>query len=250
MATAYYLRRSIATMLGAGLVGISGWFSFTHTGDFVAPIAAIVGTGMLHFGEHAWSEKQRLRAMAFVVLSMLAILICLLAVLDRTSTAYDKTIHGRQTENLPREEARKALTQVEAEATAAEAAASVECTSGRGSRCKGMEERADAARRRVVEARTQLVQLGSVTAIDPMARRLAALLPLSEVSIGLLQPLLLPIWLELSGLVLLTYGLSPDRRQVEKATPKRRRRKLRQTANAKPRSMVGKPGPRLVANAP
>jgi hypothetical protein len=241
------LRRSIATALGAGLVGLSGWFSYHHTGDLAAPIAAIVGAAMLHFCEAAWSEGQRMRAVAFAALAALASFICLLAVLDRTATAYDRSVQGRQSENLPRDEARKAVARVEAEATAAEAAASAECTSGRGRRCATLEERAGAARQRVKEARAELVQLGSAIAVDPMARRLAALLPVSEATIGLVQPLMLPVWLELSGLVLLTYGLSPGHAGRRQAAAQRRRRKSRKTAaRHRFRPSVGRPELKVV----
>jgi hypothetical protein len=182
---------------------------------------------MLHFAEAAWSERQRLRAVAFAGLATLASLICLTAVLDRVATAYDARIQGRQSENLPRVEAQKVLATAEAAAKASEVAAAAECTSGRGARCKGLEERAEAARRRVTEARTELVKLGSATVEDPMARRLAALLPVSEAWIGTAQPLMLPVWLELSGLVLLTYGLAP--RLQTAPTKKIRRRKKKRT---------------------
>ena len=209
------VRRSIATTLGAGLVGISGYFSWSHTGDLVAPVAACVGAAMLHFGEAAWAERQRVKAVAFAALATLASLICLLAVLDRVATAYDTKLSGRQSENLPRVEAQKALTAAEATAKADEAAAAAECGSGRGTRCTGLEQRADVSRRRVTEARNELVRLGSAIVEDPAAKRLAALLPVSEGTIGLLTPLMLPVWLELSGLVLLTYGLAPRHKPVK-----------------------------------
>jgi hypothetical protein len=48
---------------------------------------------------------------------------------------------------------------------------------------------------------------------------------LSEAQIGTVQPPLLPVWLEVSGLVLLTYGLSSARREAPVEKPQRRARK-------------------------
>ena len=81
----------------------------------------------------------------------------------------------------------------------ARCSAVAECTSGRGPKCEGLEDRADAARRRVAEAGTELVRLGSGIVEDRAAKRLAAFLPVSEGTIGLATPLILPVWLELSG---------------------------------------------------
>jgi hypothetical protein len=249
---AYRLRRIAATVMGAGLVGLSGWFTWQHTSDMTAPIAAIVGAAMLHFCEAAWAERQRLRAIAFAALAALASLICLTAVLDRVATTYDTKLQGRQSENLSRVEAEKALTTAEATAQAAEAAALAECTSGRGPRCKGLEERADGARQRVAEARAELVRLGSAIVVDPAARRLAAILPVSEATIGLAQPLMLPVWLELSGLVLLTYGLAPGAPKAPSkpagAKARRKRRTPRKPAPKAPaKATAGKPSLKLVA---
>jgi len=171
-------------------------------------------------------------------------------VLDRVATAYDTRVQGRQSENLSRTMAEKAMVAAEAEVGAAETAATAECTSGRGPRCKGLEERADAARRRVEEARTELVRLGSATVIDPAARRLAALLPISEAQFGLVQPLMLPVWLELSGLVLLTYGLAPRHQPAvpPKIKARRKRRAPRKPAPKAPaKAAAGRPSLQLVA---
>jgi hypothetical protein len=243
--TTYYLRRSAATVMGAGLVGLSGWFSYAHSGDVTGPIAAIVGATMLHFAEHAWSEKQRLRAVSLGALSALALLTCLSFVLDRVATAYDAKLQDRQSGNLSRSEARKALDQAEATAKLAEQAAVAECSSGRGLRCREAEGRADAARQRVAETRSRLVQAGAQVAEDPMARRLAAVTGVGEAAIALYQPLMLPVWLELSGLVLLTYGLSPGSQAPKEAVARKRTKRVRRTRH-RFKASVGKPVLRAV----
>jgi hypothetical protein len=99
------------------------------------------------------------------------------------------------------------------------------------------QDREAAARQRVDEARTKLAGVGAHTVEDPLARRLAATLPVSEGAIQLYLPLLLPVWLELSDLVLVRFGLAPPRREVRS---KARRRRAKQ--KAKPHKS---PTPRL-----
>jgi hypothetical protein len=48
------------------------------------------------------------------------------------------------------------------------------------------------------------------------------MLSVSEAQYELVQPLMLPIWLELSGLLLLTFGLSAPRLVVAKPEPKKK----------------------------
>ena len=230
--TTYYLRRTVATTLGVGLVGLSGYFSWHHTGDLIAPIAAVVGAAMLHFAEAAWSERQRIRAVAFAALAALASLICLLAVLDRVATAYDtKLVVGSQT-TCHGSRLRRPWPRQKPQQRPTRRPLRLECGSGRGSRCTGLEQRADISRRRVTEARNKLVRLGSAIVEDPAAKRLAAFLPVSEGTIGLATPLLLPVWLELSGLVLLTYGLAPRHKPVKQ--PRLGKTKKKRCAPRKP----------------
>ena len=59
------VRRAAATVIGATLLSLSGWYSWVHFHDVTAPIAVLVGAGMLHFAEVSWHERFRLRAMLF-----------------------------------------------------------------------------------------------------------------------------------------------------------------------------------------
>src|SRR5262245_33414856 len=157
-------QRVAASLIGAGLVGLSGYLTWEHSHDFTAPIAAVVGAGMFHFGETAWRARRWLTGTLLGLLGLLAVAISLAAVIDRTSSRYDAATQSRASENLPRKEAEKALTKAEKALEAAEAEASVECRSGDGPKCKGLERRANEARERVKEARTELSKLGAHTA--------------------------------------------------------------------------------------
>jgi hypothetical protein len=248
----YRIQRGVASLIGAGLVGLSGWYSWMHFHDVSAPIAAVVGAGMFHFGEVALKSRRWLTATLFGALGLLAVVISLTAVIARTSSAYDERIQSRQSENLSRIQAQKAVDEAKEVAAQAEAQAAAECSSGRKLKCKGLEERATEARQRVDQARTQLVQLGAHTAEDPGARRIAAMIPgLSEAQYGLLQPLLLPMWLELSGLSLLTYGLSKPKVQAKAPKAKRKRKKrkaLGTPSGPKTARVVARPALKLVVN--
>jgi hypothetical protein len=66
------------------------------------------------------------------------------------------------------------------------------------------------------------------------------MLSVSEAKHGLVQPLMLPVWLELSGLLLLTFGLSAPR-PVAKPEPKKKAK------SRKKKPCLGK-GPQPSAN--
>jgi hypothetical protein len=241
MATQFFtVQRVAASLVGAGLVGLSGWFTWEHSHDVTAPIAAIVGAGMFHFGENAWRARRWLTALLLGALGLLAVLISLLAVIDRTSSRYDAANQSRASENVPRDQAQKALAREEKALEKAEADASAKCRSGDGLKCKSLKLLATEARERLAKARTEFTKLGARTAEDPAARRIAAVLGVSEAQVGMMQPLLLPVWLELSGLVLLTYGLSSPTRLPEAPAekPKRKARKQKQ-APRKPAAQSG-----------
>jgi hypothetical protein len=87
-----------------------------------------------------------------------------------------------------------------------------------------LEARADISRQRLEAARTELAQAGVVPS-DPQARRLAAILPVSEEPIQLYQPLILPIAISVLGLLLIAVGAHTPKRHMAKKRRGRRKRK-------------------------
>jgi hypothetical protein len=84
-----------------------------------------------------------------------------------------------------------------------------------------MEKREEAARQRVVKARSELVGLGAETAEDPTAGILGA----HAATLRLAVLLGLPLWLELAAPVVLAYGFAPAPcKEVPESKHKRRRR--------------------------
>jgi hypothetical protein len=74
----------------------------------------------------------------------------------------------------------------------------------------------------------------------------------SEAQIGTVQPLLLLVWIELSGIVLLTFGLSARHSSVVEQPKRRRGRKKRRLPRTPPTSSAAmrrhSAKPRLVSS--
>src|SRR5262245_33613862 len=131
MATqSFTAQRITASLVGVGLVGLSGYFTWEHTHDVTAPIAAVVEAGMFHFAETAARARRWLTALLLGALGLLAVLISLLAVIDRTSSRYDAQTQSRVSENLPRVAAQQAVDEAKKALATAEAEATAECRSG------------------------------------------------------------------------------------------------------------------------
>ena len=234
----YLVLRIVAIVMALGLTGYSAWLSWSHFGEPTGPIAAVTGAGLFVFGEYAWRDRQWLRALFLFGLGALALVISATAVLHRVSAAQEAHLQSARSGNLPSIEADKALKAEEKALAATGAAAEAECRSGRGARCAALEQREQAARQRVAEARSKLVGLGAKTAENPGAQVLAALLPISADTYQQMAPALLPVWLELTAPLLLSIGLAPPRRQAKAQRQKRRKRKKRLGRKPGPPSAV------------
>lgn len=86
------------------------------------------------------------------------------------------------------------------------------------------------------------MRLGATIAEDSLAKHLAAYTGVSEANVQLWQPVMLPAWLDLSGLVLITYGLGrPPKRQSAKPARKatrKREKPAKRTAKVLPFARV------------
>ena len=185
----------------------------------------MTGAGLFVFGEYAWRDRQWLRALFLLGLGALALVISGTAVLHRVSATQETHLQSARSSNLPRLEAHKALTDAKETLAAASAAAEGECRSGRGVRCAGLEQREEAARQRVADARAKLIGLGAQVAEDPGARVLAELLQIKAETYQRVAPALLPFWLELTAPLLLSIGLALPHRQAKAQVRKRNRKR-------------------------
>jgi hypothetical protein len=219
----YIALRIVAMAMALGLTGYSAWLSWAHFGEPTGPIAAVTGAGLFVFGEYAWRDRQWFRSVLLFGLGAIALVISGTAVLHRVAATQAAQLQAARSANLPRLEAQKALSEAREALAAASAAAAAECRSGRGSRCQGLEQREDGARQRVADARSKLTGLGAEVEVDPGARRIAAILPVSVEAYQAASPAFLPLWLELTAPLLLSVGLSPSRRKVPKVKQRRKR---------------------------
>jgi len=127
------------------------------------------------------------------------------AAVERTGGARDAANKDRQAIAQHIALKREAVKDAKVVADEDELAAKTECVSGRKARCLGLEARANLSRQRLETARTAVAQAG-VVPTDPQARRLAAILPVSEEAIQLYQPLVLPLAIAALGLLLIAVG--------------------------------------------
>lgn len=239
------IRRGVSTLAGSTLVGLAAWYAWEHFKDPAAPIAAVFGAVMLHLGQHAWRSQQRALACSLAALSVFALLISLTAVIGRVASQNDVRSHTIASSNEMRRLAEVEEAEAKADRDAAARIALAECSRAdnpkadpRGPKCIAAEKREKEARERLDAARERLALMGVAKVEDSGARRLAAILPLTEAQIALYQPLLLPIWLELSGLALLTFGLSHRTAEPPEKIRRKKRRTKRTRRESRPSNVV------------
>ena len=231
--TTYRILRGAAIGLGSGLTAYSGWLSWTLHYDPMGPIAAITGAGLFIFAEHSWQDRRKIKAGLLFGLGLLALVISGTAVWHRVAASQETRLQATRSDNLPRIMAEQAVTDAKEMLGKATDDAQQECRSGRRAKCEGAEQREEAARRRVEEARTKLAGLGAKRDEDPGAASMATLIPwLSIEAYQRAAPALLPLWLELAAPLLLSLGLSPGRHAP--AAVKRKKRAKRKRAPRKP----------------
>jgi hypothetical protein len=191
-------------------------------GAVVTAVAAILPI----LAARLWGKGRRMLAVLLWAALVPALSLIFTAAVERTGGARDAAQRDRQVVAQQIELAREAVKDAKAVADSNEAAAKAECATGRGARCHGLEARADQSRQRLEAARTALAQAG-VVPVDPQARRLAAILPVSEGAVQLYQPLVLPLAISLLGILLIAAGAHhpPMRRKVPQAGKKGRKRR-------------------------
>jgi hypothetical protein len=97
---------------------------------------------------------------------------------------------------------------------------SSECSGGQGRRCQGYAYTVKTWEAAVAGYQSQISALGAPRPVDPKAERVAALAALAGVTaapdviksnVGMLEPLALPLFLELGSIILFGYGLGRRR---------------------------------------
>lgn len=123
--------------------------------------------------------------------------IVLMAAIQRTGSATDASEQLRTKAERAMRLAEQQAADARADYETAQKAAIDECKSGRQRKCLEAEDKAERARITRAKAVAALAVAPAGEQADPLARRLAAVLPLAETQIRLLQPLLVPFALSL-----------------------------------------------------
>jgi hypothetical protein len=218
-------------------------------GALVTVVAAILPM----LSARCWHNRRYLLALLLWGAMVPALSLVFSAAVERTGSARDEANRDRQAIAQRVELARAAEKDAKAVVDADEAKASAECSraakgSPRGPLCKAAEERADTSRQRLQAARDAVAQAG-VVPTDPQARRIAAILPVSEESVALYQPIILPLSISVLGLLLISVGAhTPKPVKAQKRKGKRKPRK--RLGNAKPRAKLPTPLPANVVVLP
>jgi hypothetical protein len=190
-------------------------------GAAVTLVAAI----LVPLAERCWRRGRYILAVLLVAALVPALSLIFSAAVERTGGARDEANRDRQAIAQRIELTRSAEKEAKAVADADESAAKAECATGRKAKCLGLEARAEQSRQRLKSARDAVAQAGVVPQ-DPQARRLAAVLPVSEEAIELYQPLILPLAISALGLLLIAVGAhQPKRRKAKRKAGKRKRKK-------------------------
>jgi hypothetical protein len=203
-------------------------------GAMTTVIAAILPV----LAARSWSHRRYVLAIMLWMAMVPALSVIVCAAVERTGSVSDHANRDRQAIANRIVLARSAESEAKAVAAADEVAAAAECASGRKARCLGLEARADQSRQRLEAARTAVAQAG-VAPKDPMASRIAAVLPVNEEAVRIYQPLVLPLSISALGLLLIASGAhQPARREAQKRKGKRRRRRRKALPQSSQRSNV------------
>lgn len=198
-------------------------------GAIVTVVAAILPI----IAGRCWRDGRVILALLLWAAMVPAMSVIFSAAVERTGGARDAANMNRQVIAQRIELTRAAEQEAKAVADADEAKAATECSRAakgadpRGPQCKAAEARAEASRQRLQAARDAVAKAG-VVPTDPQARRLAAILPVSEEAVQLYQPLVLPLSISALGLMLISVGAHQPKRasaRRKKGKPRRRRRK-------------------------
>jgi hypothetical protein len=197
-------------------------------------VVTVVAAMLIPLSERCWRGGRRILAILLALSLVPALSLVFSAAVERTGGARDEANRHRQAVAQQIELKLAGVNEAKAVADEDESAAKAECATGRKAKCLGLEARADISRQRLETARTELAQAGVVPS-DPQARRLAAILPVTEEAIVLYQPLILPIAISVLGLLLIAVGAHSTKPKV---IPRRGKRKKRRRSAQKPSGKV------------
>jgi hypothetical protein len=194
-----------ATIGGAALTGTAVWLNAEHVAANEGWLSPLVLAGIFvtlcaaatpPVAERAAKTGQPAKAVALWLFFALAVSFSLVASITRSGGYRDAAVAETERNNITA----RLVTDAYAIAVADR---SLECASGRGSKCREAETH-------LSQARIALTRAAPIRTADPAAERIATLLGISQATVALYSPLALPLGLELGGFIFLAIGLSPN----------------------------------------
>ncbi|MBS0252413.1 MAG: hypothetical protein JSR78_15250 [Proteobacteria bacterium] len=218
-------------ILAAGLclVGIETYGSvmylLSRDGGFsylvLAGAACTMLSGFLPWiGEKAWKDAQRLAGFFAFCILPLALSTIALAAIERSGSAMDAANMPVTAQSRRVQLADDAIADAKVALDKASAAASAECSTGRGPHCESLESREAQAQAKLDDARAKAGNVGA-NKTNALTSRLVAMLPLSEDQVTLYEPLVLPLTLSLLSVLCTAIGLGhPNQRNLGLTSPR------------------------------
>jgi hypothetical protein len=201
-----HIAKVVATGLGVALCGVETWLNAEHIAHAegwgsslvtAAIVASIGAAASLPFVERCWKTGQSAKAIGLALFFALMAGFSFTASTARVGGKHDIEVTTAQGDNAKAKIAQDAY-------EAAKKSASAECAKLRGTACRKAEKRLDEATAALQKAPAPKVE-------DSMARRIAAVLPVSEKQVQTFQPLLLPLAFQIGGFLFLALGLAPGK---------------------------------------
>jgi hypothetical protein len=222
------------------VVGAVGYLASQNQPSYLVAggaVVTVVAAILPILAGRCWGHGRYILAVLLWMAMVPALSVILCAAVERTGGAKDSADRDRQAHVLKLSLAKVTADEAKAQADTSQVKADAECSRSagpkvdpRGPLCKAAQERADKAAKALKSARDEVVKIGPAP-IDPMASRLAAVLPVTEAAISLYQPLVLPLAISITGLLLIACGAhSPKRRKAKRRAGKRKRRPKPRTA--------------------
>lgn len=235
----YYSKWALAAIVGgAALTAVEVYGAVSYLVSQGVPNYLVAGGAVVTLvaailpvlAGRCWDHRRYAMAVLLYAAMVPALSVIVCAAVERTGSANDGAERGRQVVAQKIALAREAVADAKAEVEAAEAKAVAECLRApkgvdpNGPRCNSAKALAERSQLRLISARDELAKAGVVPK-DPMASRIAAVLPIPEEAVRLYQPLILPLSIGALGLLLIAVGAhTPKRRKAKMRRGKRKRK--------------------------
>ncbi|MEL6238819.1 MAG: hypothetical protein AAFQ90_09540 [Pseudomonadota bacterium] len=185
-------------------------FSGLGLAAIVVPISMAIAVPAM---EHCWNERRYAAACVALIVILCGVSHTMVVALERGAHGRDVTAAAKS--NHGYELAKMAHTNATARVAELEGRLTQERKTGCGPRCRALQASLSDARARADETQAKLAQIGAPVDEDSMAKRYGTVAHL----IDLWHPLLLPLALELGGLMLVGFalhrgGAQPQRRSA------------------------------------